>query len=53
MNPQPGFNLKKPLSSEVKHSENMRPDHDWFKYRYYRSEFNSDQWLENDYPYVL
>jgi len=29
------------------------PDHDWFKYRYYRSEFNSDQWLENDYPYVL
>lgn len=29
------------------------PYHDWLKYRYFRSEFNSDNWLENDYPYVL
>jgi len=29
------------------------PDHDWLQYRYYRSEFNPDVWLENDYPYVL
>jgi endonuclease YncB( thermonuclease family) len=29
------------------------PYHDWLKYRYFRSEFDSDQWLENDYPYVL
>jgi len=29
------------------------PDHDWLYYRNYPSEFNPDQWLENDYPYVL
>jgi len=29
------------------------PDHDWLRYRYYRSEFNPDEWLENNYPYVL
>ena len=29
------------------------PDHDWFKYSYFSTEFNSHQWLENDYPYVL
>ncbi len=29
------------------------PNHDWLKYRYYRSEFNPDEWLENDYPYML
>jgi len=29
------------------------PNHDWLKYSYYTSEFNSDEWLENDYPYVL
>jgi endonuclease YncB( thermonuclease family) len=29
------------------------PDHDWFKYSYFSTEFNSQQWLENDYPYVL
>jgi len=29
------------------------PNHDWLKYRHYRSEFNPDQWLENDYPYML
>jgi len=29
------------------------PDHDWFKYSYFITEFNSQQWLENDYPYVL
>lgn len=29
------------------------PDHNWLRYRYYRSEFNPDEWLENDYPYVL
>jgi len=28
------------------------PDHDWFKYRYFSSEFNPDVWLENDYPYL-
>jgi endonuclease YncB( thermonuclease family) len=29
------------------------PDHDWLPYRNYPSEFNPDQWLENDYPYIL
>jgi len=29
------------------------PYHDWLRYRGYRSEFNPDVWLENDYPYVL
>jgi len=29
------------------------PHHEWLKYRHYRSEFNPDEWLENDYPYVL
>jgi endonuclease YncB( thermonuclease family) len=29
------------------------PDHNWFAYSYYPTEFNSHQWLENDYPYVL
>lgn len=29
------------------------PNHDWLKYSYFRSEFNPDEWLENDYPYVL
>jgi endonuclease YncB( thermonuclease family) len=29
------------------------PDHDWFAYSYFTTEFNSQQWLENDYPYVL
>ena len=28
------------------------PDHDWLYYRNYPSEFNPDQWLENDYPYA-
>jgi endonuclease YncB( thermonuclease family) len=29
------------------------PDFTWLKYRYYRSEFNSDEWLADNYPYVL
>jgi hypothetical protein len=29
------------------------PDHNWFAYSNYVTEFNSHQWLENDYPYVL
>jgi endonuclease YncB( thermonuclease family) len=29
------------------------PDHDWLKYRYYSSEFNPDEWLADNYPYVL
>jgi len=29
------------------------PDHNWLAYRYFTSEFNPDEWLENDYPYIL
>ena len=29
------------------------PDHDWLQYRYYSSEFNPDNWLADNYPYVL
>jgi len=28
------------------------PDHDWLEYRYYPSEWNPDEWLEENYPYV-
>ena len=29
------------------------PDHDWLRYSYYSSEFNPDEWLADNYPYVL
>lgn len=29
------------------------PHHDWLKYRYYNSEFDADEWLADNYPYVL
>lgn len=29
------------------------PDFGWLKYRYYPSEWNPDDWLEENYPYVL
>ena len=29
------------------------PDFDWLKYRYFPSEWNPDEWLEENYPYVL
>lgn len=29
------------------------PDHNWLAYSYFTTEFNSQQWLVNDYPYVL
>jgi endonuclease YncB( thermonuclease family) len=28
------------------------PDHDWLFYRYYPSEWDPDEWLEENYPYV-
>jgi endonuclease YncB( thermonuclease family) len=28
------------------------PYHDWLAYSYFTTEFNSQQWLENDYPYI-
>lgn len=28
------------------------PDHDWLRYRYYPSEWDPDEWLEENYPYV-
>jgi len=33
--------------------QEMYPSHNWLIYRFYRSEFNPDEWLEADYPYVL
>ncbi|GAI57993.1 unnamed protein product, partial [marine sediment metagenome] len=29
------------------------PGFGWLKYRYYPSEWNPDDWLEENYPYVL
>jgi len=29
------------------------PDFDWLKYTYFISEFNAQEWLEENYPYVL
>jgi len=29
------------------------PDFDWLKYAYFISEFNAQEWLEDNYPYVL
>ena len=29
------------------------PDHNWLRYSYYTSEFDADEWLADNYPYVL
>lgn len=29
------------------------PDQEWLRFTYFKSEFNPDEWLEENYPYVL
>lgn len=29
------------------------PHHDWLRYAYFNSEFDADEWLADNYPYVL
>jgi endonuclease YncB( thermonuclease family) len=33
--------------------QNAYPNHDWLMYSYYSSEFDANEWLADNYPYVL